>query len=332
MARNGFTPIDASVTGVAALVAASVAVVGAGVVRDDARTARCIDNLHQTGMGNAQFALANNDLMAGYTWQQGGANSLYPDLVALQAGSTLGAHAAQAIDILRRLGRPDLPAISGWLPDISYWSLPLVEFQGRPLDDTFNICPNDAHLQMWRRNPSAFDHGAFLPLQPSPLGTNKRWPYSSSYQLTAGAWDQNQSILTTQAAALRLSQASTQNAFNIPGNSAAGPSGLSLVALPSRKVYAYNAFARHRGSRVLYVGYADAIQPMLFFDGAVSQRRTGDARQSWRPNQPISMLPQTFDYVPSSWEAPTLSGMPTDVVQGWLRWTRDGLLGWDYAN
>lgn len=332
MTTRRFTMLDAAAAGMMATAGVSFAIVGLGAARIDSRTARCVGNLLEIGAGSAQFASSSQGLMAGYTWPQGGGNSKYPDLIALQSQSLLGAHAAQAVDILRRRGRPDVPAIQGWLPDPLYWSLPLLDFQDRALGDTFNMCPNDGTLQMWRRDPAGFDQGVFLPFQPSPSPANKRWPYSSSYQATAGAFDPNQSILTSQAASMRISQGSAQSQFLIPGNHAAGPSVMSMVAMPSRKVHVYDGFARHRGSHVLYVGHADAVQPMLFFDGSVRQCRSGDARPAWNPQLPGSLSPFSIIYSPSAWEPPTLSGAPTEMVQGWIRWTRDGLLGWDDDN
>ncbi|MEZ6232870.1 MAG: hypothetical protein R3B68_01655 [Phycisphaerales bacterium] len=338
MGRSGFTLVDAAVTGLAAAVAASVVVVGAGVARDDARTARCIENMRQIGLGNAQFALANQDLMAGLSWEPGQANSKFPDLQAQQMGSSstgAQAHAAQAVDILRRRGRQDMPRIDQWLADPGYWSLALVDFQDRDLGDTFNICPNDRHLAMWRGATDVFDDGGFLPLQIGPTPANKRWPYTSSYQATASAFDRNQSISTTLAIASRLTQGGTTDGWSIPGNARLGPSSLATVALPSRKVHVFDEFQRHGPGVDRFFGYPSARLPMLFFDGSVGIRLAGDAQPAWWPSFPQTTAAYTGSFQPHAWQPPPLNpfGQPPawfEVVPLTLRWTRDGLLGWDY--
>ena len=330
--HRAFTLIDCliSVGAVALLVA--IAVTGLDRARRSASIAACTARLGALGQGNAAFALSNNNLMAGLTWQIGGNNSQYPDLNAQQNTSATNAHAAQAVDILRRRGRPDIPVISNWVPDIGYWSLALVDFQDRPLSDAFNLCPSHDNLNKWRRWPQAFDQGVFGVAQPSPSALNKRWPYSSSYTLTGAAFDVNQSILTPVAASARISTSTSHNLYSLPGNANVGPSLMSLVAFPSQKVHVFDSHQRHFPGRHLYYAYADAQQPILFFDGSVSVRRSGDSRTPWAPNQPTSTFPLTFQYQPAAWEPPTQSGQASQSVVDRYRWTRDGLLGWDFTN
>lgn len=333
MGRGTITLLDVAVIGLVAAVCGTLAAVGGQAIRDDARTVRCLAQQGQIGAGNAQFALANQDVMVGLTWQKGGANSRYPDLNAQQASSILGAHASQVVDILRRRGRRDIPLITNWVPDIMFWSLPLVDFEDRGLSDPFNICPADMRLAQWRRDPTGFDMGVFLPYQPTPSGSNTRWPYRSTYMTTAGAFDVHQSQpsspMVTNA---RLYQAGTHNTYAIPSSIGLGPSMMSLVAFPSRKAHAFDEHQRHRPGSDLYFMYDGATLPVLMFDGSIGVRLVGHANLSWVPNAPTSPFPTMAHYMPPAWQPPAANGQPSESVTDRLRWTRDGLLGWDFAN
>jgi hypothetical protein len=332
--------VDIAVTVAAAGLLGALAVAGLSRSRQADRFTFCTAKLEAIGAGNGQFALANQDRMFGLTWEKGGANSQYPDLNSLQAGSQAGAHAAQVIDTLRRRGRPDIPVIANWIPDISFASVALVEFQNRPLSDPFNLCPSDDLLNKWRRWPAAFDQGRFLPRQPDPTPLNKRWPYSSSYALTAGAFDINQSINVASTSGptvqARLYQGgNAHNLYSIPVTSNLGPSAMSIVALPSQKVHVFEEFQRHLPGVDLYFMYPQSTRPILFFDGSVRVKTSQDAHGSWNPNFPSSPSPTTVIYSPRLWEPPLANGQPfpaTEVVSDPYRWTRDGLLGWDFQN
>lgn len=328
--RRGFTILDTGVAVGCIGVLGALAWVGFGRMRQADEHAFCAHKMRSLGMGSAAFALSNNDLMAGLTWERNGASSQYPDLNALQAQSEVGAHAAQAIDIMRRGGRPDIPA-SVFFADIGYWSLALVEFEGRSLADAFNVCASHDLLNKWRRHPGAFDAGAFVPRQPAPGPASRRWPYVSSFRQTGGAFDAYQSVFTSVAPGRRVSFGTSHASFAIPSAADLGPSAMSLVSFPDQKAHVFDSHQRHVAGPQLYMAYADSTQPVLFFDGSVWVRRSGDALPAWHPNNPNSGLPQTHVYAPAAWEAPTQSGAPTESVQDRLQWTRDGLLGRDFA-
>lgn len=332
--RRAFTLIETAAVIAATSVLGIVGVAGvAGARRADAHT-NCSARLANIGAGNGQFALANQDLMFGLTWQRNGANSQYPDLNALQAGSQNGAHAAQAIDILRRRGRPDVPVIQGWIADPLYSHLVLVDFLNRPLSDPFTVCPSDDNLNKWRRWPAAFEQGRFLPNQPNPGSVGiERWPYSSSYSPTAGAFDVNQSVLTPQAPQARLTQnGNAHNLYSIPSASNIGPSTMGTVAFPAQKVHFFDNDQRHLPGKPVYFMDPQATLPILFFDGSVRVKTSQDARGSWIPQFPTSPLRTTVLYTPSAWESPTTNGQGFQQLADPYRWTREGLLGWDFQN
>jgi len=306
-----------------------LAAVGLSRSRQVGEHVYCSAKLASLGRSNAAFALSSNDLMVGLTWLPTGASSQYPDLNALQNDSNFAAHSAQAIDILRRRGRPDIPP-SAWFADLNYWSLPLLDFENRPLSDPFNLCASHDNLNKWRRHPASFDAGRFMPNQPAPAPATRRWPYASSYRLTGAAMDINQTVFTSVAPGRRIAITGNHNSFSIPTAAALGPSPMSLVAFPSNKAHVFDSHQRHLGSPNLYFAYEDAVQPVLFFDGSVSVRRSGDANIPWHPNQPGIANPQIYPYTPAAWEPPTLNGQASESVRDRYLFTRDGLLGRDF--
>jgi hypothetical protein len=109
------------------------------------------------------------------------------------------------------------------------------------------------------------------------------------------------------------------------------------AAFASQKVFMFDLFDRHAYKRMLFHAYPAATQPLLFFDGQVTMRKTGDADKGWHyaPNvQPPSFAspdPTYYHYYPGPSEPPTLSGAVSDVVIGYYRWTRNGLRGVDFG-
>lgn len=327
---RAFTLIDTAVTLGCTAAIAVLACVGMPRMRQVDQDLACAARLQSLSQASAQFALSSNDLMAGLTWQQGGASSQYPDVNALQAQSGFAAHAAQAVDIMRRRGRPDVPASPAWFADISYWTLALTDFQDRPLSDAFNLCPSHDNLTKWRRWPAYFDQGRFLPAQPAPGPASRRWPYMASYRLTGAAFDVSQSVLTSQAPSRRVSYVGSHNFYAIPASAVLGPSPMSMVAFPSQKAHVFDSHQRHLGQPDLYYAYPTSQQPILFFDSSVSVRQSASAITPWQPNNPSSVSPQTFNYAPTAWEPPTQNGQATQAVQDRFLWTRNGLLGRDF--
>jgi hypothetical protein len=317
--------VDLAVCVAALGIVGALATVGMRESTRQARVVSCGARLASIGAGNAQFALANNDKMAGFLSEVGGVG-------------TSQAHADEAVAILNSRGRPDIPQIQGWIPDPLYSHLALVKFQDRALSEEFNICPEDRLLMRWRRSPEGFDAGKFLPFQPTPSDANKRWPYSSSYEPAAAAYDRNQSrdvgLTSGGAVQRRLYQnGNTHNLYTIPGGHDLGPSSMSMVAMPSRKVHWFEEHQRHQPGIDLYFMYPDATSPILFFDGSVRVERSGDANNGWIPNQPASQLVTFVNYAPRLWDPPLANGQgfpATQVVGDSHRWTRNGLLGWDY--
>lgn len=327
--RSAFCLLDAAVLSAAAGVMVCLATVGLSRSRQVSEHLHCSAKLASLGRSNGAFSMSHKDMMVGLTWVPTAASSQFPDLNALQNDSNFAAHSAQAIDIMRRRGRPDIPP-SAWFADLNYWSLPLLDFEDRPVSDPFNLCASHDNLNKWRRWPAAFDSGRFMPDQPTPAPATRRWPYASSYRLTGAAMDVNQSVFTSVAPGRRIAITGNHNTFSIPAAAALGPSPMTRVSFPSAKAHLFDSHQRHQDDGHLYFAYEDAVQPILFFDGSVAVHRSGDAITPWHPNQPGLANPQSYLYAPAAWEPPTLNGLPTETVRDRYLFTRDGLLGRDF--
>lgn len=332
--RRAFTLVDAAVAVAVTGTLVAVATIAMSGSRSADRFTTCSNRLGTIGAGNGQFALSHEDRMVGFSWKQNGANSKFPEYQALQSQSDMGAHAAQALDFLRRRGIP-IPPLSTWVPQTRYSTFTLTEFENRTLADPYNVCPSDDFQNKWRRWPAAFDQGRFLPQQPEPSVANRRWPYAASYAMTMSATDLSQSDLVTPTAVGRrmTQQGNSHTTHTLPGTARLGPSPMSLVAFPSQKTHFYEEHQRHLGGVDLFFMYPQATLPILFFDGSVRIRQSADARGSWQPQTPQSGQRTSVIYVPRAWEPPLASGQPapaTEVLTDPYRWTRDGLLGWDF--
>jgi hypothetical protein len=109
---------------------------------------------------------------------------------------------------------------------------------------------------------------------------------------------------------------------------------MDQVGFPSQKVYLFDLFDRHSQKKVIFHAYDIAKQPLLFFDGSVSYKKTGDANKGWNPRLPNGMGPNAitrYRYWPTPGEPDTLSGSESDEVIGYYRWTRNGIKGVDYG-
>jgi len=159
---------------------------------------------------------------------------------------------------------------------------------------------------------------------------NRRYPYSSSYQLTSSAWDYYQSDFGPEAPSRRVRQASNHNQWLVPADADFTQRPVSDVAYPSGKVLVHDSHQRHFGDRMPFFGLEEARLPLLMVDGSVSVRQTDEANPGWDPGIP-SFPCEVFTYSPSSWEPDTVDGGFADFVKGFYRWTRGGLKGIDFG-
>lgn len=152
----------------------------------------------------------------------------------------------------------------------------------------------------------------------------------SSYTMTSAAWAED-------GGPNSVSQSTVHNYWLGPQSQGTmHRRHVSEVTYPSQKVFMYDNHARHMGTRWYFFAWANARQPLLFFDGAVRERRTGDGNRGFYPPNPTSATWSVVMYAPSpppnNWESPDLNGSWTNQSYsgGYFRFTRAGLRGRDF--
>ena len=295
-----------------------------------ARIAIDLSKVKQIGTGTNSYSADYQDKLFSFTWKKGYNKSKYADLNAQAQGSELGAAAAQAVDILRRRAdREDIPAIGGWIPHVLYSHLVLQDYIGQILPDRLVISTGDKQRLLWASDPRAFDQGAF---NPSPAGgpTNARWPYSASFEVTSASYD-NSTGASPTTVAKRVYQGGVHYTYAVPGNCDLGRIKIADTSYPSQKVHMMDRSQRHFGKLQLYFGYPAARTVVVFMDASAGTRLSGDANRGWHPQQPSQNSSMSHSYAPRDWEAPTLSGQPSDVISyGYHRWCRGFNRGVDF--
>lgn len=299
----------------------ALAVAGAGRMRQESQTASGLSQLRWLGGATGSYAADNGDRYWNFSWKTGATPSAFPDLQF--ASSDLQAAAHQAVDIIRRRGRPDMPAIIGWLPHVQYSHLPLLDYLDRDMPDFNFVSPADEHRLRWARDPAAFDAGAFLPFQPDPAAVNRRWPYSASFEQPAAFYDQS-------PVGSRISQSGSHTSYLIPPSAALGAVRIADVAHPSQKAHVYVTEQRDRGAKRLYFldDEKNANVPVLMADGSVLTQAASDANRGWIPNSPTQLVATRLTYSPRPWEAQGTTALGFD---GRYRWTRGGIAGRDFG-
>jgi prepilin-type N-terminal cleavage/methylation domain-containing protein len=324
--RRGFAlPELAAVVAVVALTLA-VALPAARRARLAGWGAVDSENLHRFAAGTTAYAADNGDRYWGFSWRRAmepgeELPTEYEDLKT-KNDSDLRAAVAQAIDILRRkAGREDINYISNWFAHSYYSALPLYDYVGQEMPALWGVSPADRFRVDWSQDPAGFDQGVFLPCQPVPSNDNKRWPYSSSYQLPTAFFDQG-------APGNRVEQAQgAQNFYTIPGLADLFAYRLADTAFPSQKVHLHAGTEQHLGE---YADDCEAAAPDgfyrrdsrvvgLFADGHSGLMTTSDANPGWQPNHPESPEPTL------------LSDDGVNFYPGVYRWTRNGIFGRDFG-
>lgn len=304
-----------------------------GSARKVARTDVCLNNMRQMGTGLMSYAGDKRGSLAAFSWQRGERHSQWADLNV--SGTAVEAHANQAVDIVRRiLQRPSQARVIGRMLTRNFSYLVLIDggYFGEGLPERGVVCPEDRDAQTWQRNfvnnPNNIIAGTLDPDPGASAAFHQFLAFWSSYQAVPCAWsDQTGTNGIRQATGgmgnhLLYTYSPTGTKFNL--------TRMDMITFPSSKVYLFDLFDRHSRKKTIFYAYDDAKEPLLFFDGSASVRRTGDANKGWNPVSPTSMAVTTYQYWPGPGEPRTLSGNAADVVTGYYRWTRKGLRGVDY--
>jgi hypothetical protein len=81
----------------------------------------------------------------------------------------------------------------------------------------------------------------------------------------------------------------------------------------------FDTFARHGRDEIELFMVSGTSQPILMFDGSVSDRETNDANLGFDPRNPTSDEPIRIE------------GLDEMLYPGVFRWTRGGLRGIDFG-
>lgn len=323
-AARGFALVELAAVAAVAVAAAAILLIASSDSRRLARLNQDVAQLRSMGAAVQAYGADNSDLFPTFSWRAGESHSQYPELN--NAGSDLQAAANQLVHILRtRGGRPDMPVMFALLPHFRYSHLILADYTGQPIPWIAAISSADTHRLRWARDPACFDQNCFGPYQPSPgTSTNKRWPYSSSFEPTLAFIDRS-------AAPSCVSNQQSYNIYLVPGAVLLGGAPMAQVRHPSQKVMLHDTNARHFGPRQPYSTHDEARLPLLMADGSVPVRAAANSNPGWQPNAPTSTVSLQFSYAPQNlWEPPPLNP-GGDWVQGRFRYTRSGILGRDFG-
>ncbi len=318
-----------------------------GEAKRQGKFTQCIGKLQQLGVATNSYAVTYQDKVVSFSWTTTlqGATS-FADLRGPFA-SDLSASAAQAIDIIRRrasLNATQMPAIpAGWIPQILYNHLAIVEDQDWNVANLNVICTEDVSRLRWTKSWTAFDSGAANPVPTGP--SPKRWYASASYNFVPAA-------MAPDSGASSISNTTNYRLFNpIANPNVVGKRKWTDILSPAAKVIIHDAEARHFGKRSWHSTYPEAQQPLLFFDGHVktykngipsvtgntlpfgAQRKGNAVNPGWDPRVvPANAIAKSLTYDnPEPWEAPLRNGTWTgsDQTMGYFRYTRGGLKGID---
>ena len=322
---------------------------------DAKRTARALvsgSNMKQLGTAQETYASSGaKQSVAGFSWElrfNAAGNPIgqktQSSFADLNGGTNqVEVHANQAVDIVRRVLKRDAadqPRIINRNVARNFWTLVFADggYLGETLPIPATVCPEDADALQWQKNwskPGAqviAETGDPDPAASLQEGYRRMLPYWTTYQMVPAAFLPDRPANPVyQDLALP-----DPRLYWTPNNTLFNARRLDEVSFPSQKVATFDLWDRHYHSKrrgPVWHAYPSAKQSLLFFDGSVRVKLTRDGNKGWDPRPILRDNPATT----TRYRYYRLDRMPQalyqdgDIVDGYFRWTRNGLKGVDFG-